>query len=106
MLLRLGIAAADGFAFHDRRQQGITFIRLPRHIAFGCCRPVLFPTFAVGPQKAVEIDGGTGRLERRASSLHRDRAASLAGVGHLTGDGAFPDQVVELPFIGLESVFE
>ena len=59
----------------------------------------------VGPQEAGELDRAAAGREHRVLAGRRRRPqadldALASGVGHLGGDGALPDEVVEGPLVG------
>ena len=58
--------------------------------ASGSSRPL-----HVGAQEAGEVDPLAGGAEGGVADLERDRHRGLPRVGHLAGDGALPDQLVE-----------
>ena len=62
--------------------------------------------FDVGPQVSRKLDRLAHRREDRPLRLDRDGDAVGAGVGHLAGDRAFPNQVVELELVGAEPAAE
>ena len=90
MLLRLGLVMGQRFAFLHGRQQASVLV-------FLAALRRLVPGFLIQFQEAIEGDDGTGGAEFSAAVGGLDGHGGLVqlGAGHLAGDGALPDQLVE-----------
>ncbi len=84
-------ALVGGLAFGDLRQARVVFVA------------VIVAAFVIDLEEAVEEDDLTGGAQNdltiRAADI--DGGAFHPGGGHLAGDGALPDQVVQLLLVGL-----
>ncbi len=89
-------------AHGELRQQRLLLAELGRRIV---------AALDIGAQVAGELDRLAAGREDRAPAVGRpafdlDRGAQQLGVGHLRGDGALPDQLVELQLVALEHALE
>ncbi len=96
--VRLEVARVEGVAAGQLRQPLLGVVALGR---------ALVGVLDVGAQEAGEGDRAPGRREhdrlaarRAAADAHRDGGADR--VGHLRGQRALPDQLVEPEFLGVE----
>ncbi len=87
MTLGLELVKFHGVAFGDARQNELLVSQL---------RIGIIGTFNIGPQVAGELDGLSRGLEHGSSVGNAQGHAVTAGILHLAGHGALPDQFVEL----------
>ena len=103
-----------GFVVARRRVGGVAIggdLHRGQDVALAQLRQVRLVVLGVGvgAQPARERDraAGSGELDllpRSSLTRHRDLHRGAAGVLHLGGDGALPDQLVELELLGVERV--
>ena len=88
------------FGLQVQTLQAITYgYRRQQRLLVGQFGVRIVGAFHVRPQIPGEVDSPAADLEGCAVGLHHDSGSVAPGVGHLTGNGAFPDQIVKLEFV-------